>query len=543
MDSNTHSTRHSTGTPAGFSAMVAELQGLADQPLDGLADTARAERVLQLRGLVDRLEGQWLAELAAVDARGAAGAEDGVQAGSTAAWLRNRLRMGAGAAAGFVRTARALYRGPLTGTAQALAEGTISAAHASVLAAGTHDLPDHLTAAAEPVLVAAARRLDPPRLRRAVAHLRLVADPDTAQDRIQRRHQQRGLWVAATWEGMVAVNGLLEPEAGQTLVAALEPLARPTSAADPRSGGQRRADALAELARRTLEAGQLPQTGGIRPQLTVTVDLDSLLGPGGLGGETGGTGPLDPEACRRLACDGAVTRVLVTGHPSHQQHRDHDPSGEQRSAVPAPQGKPRLATPDPTDQQGIATHDPTHQQGLAARLRTAMTLLPPVLGGAPTQPLEVGRTTRVVPPPNVSLWPCATAAVGSPAVPGPWPGARPIICATGCTAAPPTWRIWRCCAGPTTGRSMRAAGGCTATGMVGWPPPHRIEDPNAHPPPPDLQVIPPGGRARRVHGARTPSATMPGACTGIRGGGRRGWGRRARLADGHPACAGLTRLL
>jgi hypothetical protein len=79
MDSNTHS----VGTPAGLSALVAELQGLADQDLDGLADGALAERLLVLRGLMDRLEGQWLAELAAVDARGAAGAEQGVQAGST----------------------------------------------------------------------------------------------------------------------------------------------------------------------------------------------------------------------------------------------------------------------------------------------------------------------------------------------------------------------------------------------------------------------------------------------------------------------------
>ena len=95
---------------------------------------------------------------------------------------------------------------------------------------------------------------------------------------------------------MVAVNGLLDPEAGQTLVAALEPLARPTNASDDRSGGQRRADALTELARRSLEAGRLPQTGGVRPQLTVTVDLDSLLSPDGLGGEAGGVGPLEPEA-------------------------------------------------------------------------------------------------------------------------------------------------------------------------------------------------------------------------------------------------------
>ena len=66
-------------------------------------------------------------------------------------------------------------------------------------------------------------------------------------------------------DGMVAVDGLLEPEAGQTLLAVLEPLARPADAADARSGGQRPADALAELARRPLEAGQLPQTGGSGP--------------------------------------------------------------------------------------------------------------------------------------------------------------------------------------------------------------------------------------------------------------------------------------
>ena len=121
--------------------------------------------------------------LADLDGRGAAGAEHGVPAASTAAWLRHRLRMGAGTAAGLVRTARALHRGPLTGTARALAAGDISPAHAQVLAAGTHDLPDHLAADAEPVLVAAARRLDPPRLRRVVAQLRLVADPDRTDPR------------------------------------------------------------------------------------------------------------------------------------------------------------------------------------------------------------------------------------------------------------------------------------------------------------------------------------------------------------------------
>jgi len=98
-------------------------------------------------------------------------------------------------------------------------------------------------------------------------------------------------------------------------------LARPANGEDPRSSDQRRADALTELARRALEGGQLPQTGGVRPQLTVVVDVDSLLGrPGAVGGELGWAGPLDPEACRRLACDGALTRVLVTRHQTGHLH-------------------------------------------------------------------------------------------------------------------------------------------------------------------------------------------------------------------------------
>jgi hypothetical protein len=68
MDSNTHSVDQLTGPAEGFAALAAALQGLAAQPLDGLPDAVRAERVLELRRLLDRLEGHWLAELAAVDA-------------------------------------------------------------------------------------------------------------------------------------------------------------------------------------------------------------------------------------------------------------------------------------------------------------------------------------------------------------------------------------------------------------------------------------------------------------------------------------------
>ncbi len=369
MDSNTSSTE----LPVALGPLASAVEALAEEDLTRLPDAHAAQRVLALRSLMERLEGQWLRELAAVDARGAAGAEQGVQAPSTAGWLRRRARLGAADAHQRLRLARALHRGPLAGTAQALAAGELSAAHAAVLAHGTQGLPGSTVVDAEPVLVAAACRLDPPRLRRLVAHLAAVADPDAADAQAQRQHGRRGIWVSPTLAGMVAVDGLLDPEAGATLLAALEPLARPTSAEDERNGSQRRADALFELARRALESGRLPQTGGVRPQLTVTVELASLLTAeaGMPGGDGGWAGPLPAEACRRLACDAALTRVLVTRDPKHHPgHHCHAGSGD-------------------SDGHG-------GPGGLAARLQTAVALLPAVLGGAPTQPLEVGRTTRVV---------------------------------------------------------------------------------------------------------------------------------------------------
>ncbi|HEV2894418.1 MAG TPA: DUF222 domain-containing protein, partial [Actinomycetota bacterium] len=382
-----------------LAALTTAADGLAAQDLHHLSDAALAEQTLELRRLLDRLEGRWLKELATVDGRAAAGAEDGLQVGSTAAWLRNRLHLGAGAAASAVRTARARFRGPLTETARALTEGAISVAHAQVVAQGTQDLPEQVTAEAEPVLVQAARRLDPGRLRRLLGHLLQVADPDGADRERERRHQRRGLWLAPTFEGMVAVDGLLEPEAGQTLLAALEPLARPADAQDARSGSQRHADALAELARRALEGGRLPQAGGVRPQLTVIVDLDSLLGrPGAVGGEIGGAGPLDPEACRRLACDGALTRVLVTRHHPGHPHPGHGPSGQEQHPIPDASGEQPPAATHPNSSQQSMAHHPSVPSGLEGELRAAMTKLSPVLGGAPTQPLEVGRATRVIQP-------------------------------------------------------------------------------------------------------------------------------------------------
>jgi hypothetical protein len=391
MDSNTHSTPAPSVSSAarpeppddGLAALTADVDALEAQDVAGLSETVRTQRLLAWRRLLNRQEGLWLQELAALDAGGAAGADQGEAAASTASWLRRRLRMSAGAAHSAVRTARVLFRGRLPATAAALVAGELSSAHAAAVVDGTHQLPDQVVSAAEPVLVEAARRLDPPQLRRLVGHLVQVADPDGADRARERRQERRGLWLSATFDRMVAVNGLLEPEAGQTVLAALEPLARPAAADDPRTGSQRTADALTELARRALEGGRLPQAGGVRPQLLVTVDLDSLLGrSGSVGGDMGWAGPLDREACRRLACDGTLTRVVISRQPRHHRALDSDHG----------------LYHDPSAKAPSATRDPSEPAGLRQQLRAAVAKLPPVLGGAPSLPLDVGRATRVVAP-------------------------------------------------------------------------------------------------------------------------------------------------
>jgi hypothetical protein len=302
--------------------------------------------------------------------------------------------MGASAAHAAVRTARAVFGGALPETAAALVGGGISPAHAMVVADGTQGLAEHVQLAADPLLAETATRLDPPRLRQAVAQLCQVADPEGTGRLHERRHDRRGLWVSPTWEGMVAVDGLLEPEAGSIVLAALEPLARPAAAQDCRSGGQRTADALTELARRQLEGGGLPKAGGVRPQLLVTVDLDSLLGgSGSLAGETSWAGLLAPEACRRLACDGTVTRVLISRQSGHGQgdrcHGDQEAEAA-RDLYDGPE--------DPRSEAADATPNLHGARDVAVRLRAAADKLPPTLGGAPRQPLEVGRATRVIHP-------------------------------------------------------------------------------------------------------------------------------------------------
>jgi hypothetical protein len=105
----------------------------------------------------------------------------------------------------------------------------------------------------------------------------------------------------------------LDAEAA-AVTAALDPLCNPRgiSAEDKRTLTQRRADALLEVCQLALRTDQLPDHGGGRPHLVVTVPFDVLRGE--LGAGTLDTGErLSATQVRRLACDAQILPAVLGG--------------------------------------------------------------------------------------------------------------------------------------------------------------------------------------------------------------------------------------
>jgi hypothetical protein len=112
---------------------------------------------------------------------------------------------------------------------------------------------------------------------------------------------------------MAELWALLPVEGAAAVMAAVDALASVTSADDPRSGDQRRADALVDLGVAALHDPRLPRAQGLRPAIQVTVALSTLLGVDEQPGELAGHGPIPATLARRLAADESGTwRRLVT---------------------------------------------------------------------------------------------------------------------------------------------------------------------------------------------------------------------------------------
>ena len=269
--------------------------------------------LLALRTLADSVEVAFTQALQTFDAQGDATVISAAQ--SSAAWLRHEARIAAGDASTRVRIARdaPLLAAPL----EAAAAGELRFEHVRAMSAALRPLMHEpaLQQGAVPLLRELAERTDPATVRAAGRRLREVVDPDGALTARERQLERRCLTLSPLLDGMTAVDGVLDAESTSVLTAALSPLMVPAGPTDIRSTGQRRADALTELASLALRTGALPQLSGSPAALDVLVPWSVLAGANSDHAPTGTqTGSRAVSQAGLLSLD-ALRGGLVRHHP------------------------------------------------------------------------------------------------------------------------------------------------------------------------------------------------------------------------------------
>lgn len=323
--------QRAVSSSAVLSDLATAVAALAAEDLEGIDSTALLAETATLRVLADQVEAEWLRRLGEVHVRGAA---QSCGAPTTKAWVRGTLLMSPAGAARAVRTAVAL-RTTCTATADALAAGTVGLGQAEAVTRAITRLPSAVPAAlrerGEALLLEHAGALDPVQTARAARHLAHTLDPDGVYRDEQEAIARSGITFASTLDGAGVVHGDLDAASLALIQAALDPLAAPQAAVDglrdPRTAARRRLDALKTIAAhwidchpaRRVEGCGTAGTAGAgrtrtpRAHLTVHVGVDTLTGrPGAPGGTLSFGGVISAPAVRALACDAAITRVVLS---------------------------------------------------------------------------------------------------------------------------------------------------------------------------------------------------------------------------------------
>jgi hypothetical protein len=314
-----------------FQDMDQGLQRLRAEDLHAIPAASMGDDLQELRRLINGCEAEFTRRLHRFDKGGGYYATAALTA---QAWLRWKCNFSPAAAAGRVAVSRELASLPQA--TEAFADGDFSYPHAAMIARTAEKLGDKMEANAETILVTAAKELDLGRLRVVTLKLQHLMDPNSVREEANESHERRFLSLSQTLDGVFYLNGRLDSEGGATLQAALNALGGPPTAEDKRTPKQRRADLLVELARQQLDSGNLPEVGGQRPHLAVTVSMATLANqPGSPAADLEWAQPIPAETARRLACDAAITPVFL-GSESNQPRADKTTrviSGSQRKAL------------------------------------------------------------------------------------------------------------------------------------------------------------------------------------------------------------------
>ena len=311
----------------------ARLDEVGDPGLWSVGDAELAELVRGLETQLRRLQAWQTKAVAEARRRDLAKT---VGATGPTAWLAGTLTARPGRARQISALAAALDRG-LDATVAAFGTGRIDADQARVIAEAVQSLPadvgEQVRATAEAFLLEHATTLAAHLLAGLAAHVLDHIAPDVAEAaeaeamaRADARDSNRANTFTANPDhrGRIRLRGELDPQSWALVSAALEPFAKPDLPVQPdglteqdhRTAGQRNADALVEICRRTLAADETPTSFGFPAHIAVTIGYDQLKAAVGVGTLDTGT-PISAEDIRRYACDATVLPVLLnsTGVP------------------------------------------------------------------------------------------------------------------------------------------------------------------------------------------------------------------------------------
>jgi hypothetical protein len=290
-----------------MSELRSAVESLRSEVLAELPDAVIEEDFAELHRAIEQLEVERLRRLAELDRRRLFERDGHL---SAAAWVARTFKVPWGTARRSVRVAQALEEMPAT--RRSLTEGELSLSAAEVLAEA-RDADPEAFGRSEGQLVEAARIHSMPDLRRVVGFWRESAARERSLDGEERLRARRRLHVSPTFLGMVRGDFDLDPEGGETLLDALRAFldaeARSAGSDDDRTPAQRRADALVEIARQWLDLAERPTLGGERPHVTMTIAAEALRAGSG---ELDHAGAVSSSVARRLACDAAVMRVVLS---------------------------------------------------------------------------------------------------------------------------------------------------------------------------------------------------------------------------------------
>lgn len=237
------------------------------------------------------------------------------------AWIQRESRCTRHLAGRKIAADRALLHTPVL--AQAFRDGCTSLEHVCVVTSAVQPGPrvDHV-GEVDNIFTALATQTTPGQLRRAVTLWANRVDETAAAGEYADLSERAYLHVSPVMDGMVKIDGMLDPETGQALIDALkatrERLQPVDGMPDMRPVSQQNASALHHLLGIALASGGVGNgPSGLPVTVFVTTSVESLQAQlqdaGAIPAELVGSGPIPAATARRLACDANIIPAVLDG--------------------------------------------------------------------------------------------------------------------------------------------------------------------------------------------------------------------------------------